>query len=196
MVHGSKNCGYWASWGPTIVLFTKKYKILNPVTLARIQVCYVGLCVLWVVCGSSKATLRCSTSICDGIIPFNAFSDVRCPATGMEHIFKICIATLNWIHLWRSWLSSFWLARFDNFVDESFDKGLEVEREIGEQQCGQSAANNSWKIILQTKAYYIETNHVLLEVLVQCGHLIKMQRTQGNSENLFMKQVDLQRDAT
>ena len=29
----------------------------------------VGLCVLWVLCGPSKATARCYTSICDGIIP-------------------------------------------------------------------------------------------------------------------------------
>ena len=36
MVHGSKNCGYWASGGPTIVFSHKKYKILNPVTLAHI----------------------------------------------------------------------------------------------------------------------------------------------------------------
>ena len=28
----------------------------------------VGLCVLWVLCGPSKATARCYTSICDGII--------------------------------------------------------------------------------------------------------------------------------
>ena len=35
MVHGSKNCEYWASWGPTIVFSQKKYKILNPVTLAH-----------------------------------------------------------------------------------------------------------------------------------------------------------------
>ena len=28
----------------------------------------VGLCVLWVLCGPSKATVRCYTSICDGII--------------------------------------------------------------------------------------------------------------------------------
>ena len=28
----------------------------------------VGLCVLWVLCGASKATARCYTSICDGII--------------------------------------------------------------------------------------------------------------------------------
>ena len=27
----------------------------------------VGLCVLWVLCGPSKATVRCYTSICDGI---------------------------------------------------------------------------------------------------------------------------------
>ena len=37
MVHGSKICGYWAPGGPTIVFFTKKYKILNPVTLALKQ---------------------------------------------------------------------------------------------------------------------------------------------------------------
>ena len=35
MVHGSKNCEYWASWGPTIVFSQKKYKILNPVTLTH-----------------------------------------------------------------------------------------------------------------------------------------------------------------
>ena len=28
----------------------------------------VGLCVLWVLCGPSKVTARCYTSICDGII--------------------------------------------------------------------------------------------------------------------------------
>ena len=28
----------------------------------------VGQCVLWVLCGPSKATVRCYTSICDGII--------------------------------------------------------------------------------------------------------------------------------
>ena len=33
-----------------------------------ICVFYVGLCVLWFLCGSSKATLRCHTSIFDGII--------------------------------------------------------------------------------------------------------------------------------
>ena len=31
----------------------------------------VGLCVLWVLCGPSKATARCYTSICDGIIFHN-----------------------------------------------------------------------------------------------------------------------------
>ena len=30
----------------------------------------VGLCVLWVLCGPSKATARCYTSICDGIIRY------------------------------------------------------------------------------------------------------------------------------
>ena len=29
----SKNCGYWASWGPTIIFSQKKYKNPNPVTL-------------------------------------------------------------------------------------------------------------------------------------------------------------------
>ena len=33
---------------------------------------YVDLCVLWVLCGSSKATVCCYTSICDGIILIGA----------------------------------------------------------------------------------------------------------------------------
>ena len=35
----------------------------------------VGLCVLWVLCGPSKATVRCYTSICDGIILWGSTMD-------------------------------------------------------------------------------------------------------------------------
>ena len=46
----------------------------------------VGLCVLWVLCGPSKATARCYTSICDGIIKlwssqlfyFDFYNDYDC----------------------------------------------------------------------------------------------------------------------
>ena len=37
----------------------------------------VGLCVLWVLCGPSKATARCYTSICDGII-WNSTEKLYC----------------------------------------------------------------------------------------------------------------------
>ena len=42
----------------------------------------------------------------------------------------------------------------------------------------------------------IKTNLVLHEVLVQCGHLIKMKLKHGKSEKRVMKQVDLKGDAT
>ena len=38
----------------------------------------VGLCVLWVLCGFSKATVRCYTSICDGIINKDYLLSKKC----------------------------------------------------------------------------------------------------------------------
>ena len=35
----SKNCSYWASWGPKIIFSQKKHKNLNPVTLTLMHFC-------------------------------------------------------------------------------------------------------------------------------------------------------------
>ena len=51
----------------------------------------MGLCVLWVLCGTSKATARCYTSICDGIITFDLLKVVM----DVEVEFKFWIQLLS-----------------------------------------------------------------------------------------------------
>ena len=56
----------------------------------------------------------------------------------------------------RSWITSFWLARFEDPLDVASDEWKEVEKEIGEQQRHQTTANNSCKIILQIREVYFD----------------------------------------
>ena len=72
-------CSVCFAFGPRSSLFVF-------LTFSCFYVCYVVLCVLWVLCGSSKATLRCCTSICDGIILCNTIISENWPFGSFRHI--------------------------------------------------------------------------------------------------------------
>ena len=65
----------------------------------------VGLCVLWVLCGPSKATARCYTSICDGIIMSNIVNGFHSSKNYLPRPF-----TFRWSKdsKWSIWVRRRW----------------------------------------------------------------------------------------
>ena len=63
------NCGNWWEMVQNVLPTILPFCVLD---IACVYVFYVGLCVQCVLCGSNKATSRCLTLICDGIILFES----------------------------------------------------------------------------------------------------------------------------